>query len=655
MGLLVNQLSLINTGISRLTDVAPAPNSHTVYLASVNLKGRSIITFDSVWRSSIDASVVKPLPPASRLGSYWERVLCYTTADKRTTDKDKHAILRLAPHEPAGEFVFFALRYANTGDNNTNVVLWSPDYGDFWADINPGIPVQDLAAASRTLLYVVATNGQVQKLAYTGKNWTTVVISDTGVVGHMIQALVDNWVIVGNQAALSTLPAFVYSNDGGKTWKQIPRPAVNANGRVHVAFDSNFYNNMVIYAGFDGDSGSIYRWIIGKNNKWFDLLGNAAATSDHKIGCCGLCIAHTDEALYSVHIPGQELPINSVVSRIVKPVSVMPESDNPQILLDDFQPSIIAGLTFAGEPYSLKLSGCMTMDTDTNLFAIDARNYMPTKLEGMLWTYADIGAKRGSAAPVGVIEPTSKGTLVAGHGRPEPKAVTFDTEVSENVRKLTETISKFTTPILLTEGRTDVKLLEIAWQKLYPNNKRNFEIHSCDPVPFESNTGGAGGAATLRSRIITVPHTSPNKLIAIFDRDREGIRNFSLDGNFVLFNARDDQKVHLNKKAYAFLVPVPHALEEFRKFSNLPIEFLFEEQYLRKKVDNKGLVLTAKKIETKVDGQTIEERQGDRLALMGIEKDSKKWFSERVVPTLPAKAFKNFTLIFDVIAEIIND
>jgi hypothetical protein len=334
----------------------------------------------------------------------------------------------------------------------------------------------------------------------------------------------------------------------------------------------------------------------------------------------------------------------------------MQESDNLQVLLDDFQPPTIAGVNFAGEPYSVKLSGCMTIDTDTNLFAIDARNYVPTKLEGMLWTYTDIEAKRGSAITMGVIGPISKGTIVAGQGRPKLKAVMFDTEIpEEHIRELTEKLSKLTTPIILTEGKTDVKILEIAWQNLYPNRARNFEIQSCDPVPFESNTGGAGGVATLRNRIITVPHTSPNKLIAIFDRDREGIKAFGLDGNFKPFNSMDDQKVHLNRRAYALLVPVPNGMEEFKKFSNLPIEFLFEAQYLRKKVDNKGLALTAKKIETRVDGQTIDERQGDRLALMDIEKDSKKWFSEKVVPTLPTKAFKNFTFIFDVIGAMIND
>ena len=37
--------------------------------------------------------------------------------------------------------------------DNTKAVAWSPDFGDYWADINPRIAVQDMAAESNTTLY----------------------------------------------------------------------------------------------------------------------------------------------------------------------------------------------------------------------------------------------------------------------------------------------------------------------------------------------------------------------------------------------------------------------------------------------------------------------------------------------------------------------
>jgi hypothetical protein len=47
-------------------------------------------------------------------------------------------------------------------------MAWSPDFGDYWADINPRIAVQDFAFETSTILYVIDTDGSVQKLPYTG-------------------------------------------------------------------------------------------------------------------------------------------------------------------------------------------------------------------------------------------------------------------------------------------------------------------------------------------------------------------------------------------------------------------------------------------------------------------------------------------------------
>jgi len=45
-----NQLALIDTKISQLTDIAPAPDCSTVYLNSIN-HNPNCSGFDSVWRS----------------------------------------------------------------------------------------------------------------------------------------------------------------------------------------------------------------------------------------------------------------------------------------------------------------------------------------------------------------------------------------------------------------------------------------------------------------------------------------------------------------------------------------------------------------------------------------------------------------------------
>jgi hypothetical protein len=74
-----NELSLIDTRIAKLTDVAPSADCTTVYLASANNE-TECRGFDSVWRSSSNEAVVAPPLPASPIGSIWERVFCHVTA-----------------------------------------------------------------------------------------------------------------------------------------------------------------------------------------------------------------------------------------------------------------------------------------------------------------------------------------------------------------------------------------------------------------------------------------------------------------------------------------------------------------------------------------------------------------------------------------------
>ena len=81
-----NQLALIDTTISQLTDVAPTPDCKTVYLASVN-ENDNCAGFDSVWRGSSDADVVSPLS-ALPIGEYWERVLTHVTAPRLCRNPD---------------------------------------------------------------------------------------------------------------------------------------------------------------------------------------------------------------------------------------------------------------------------------------------------------------------------------------------------------------------------------------------------------------------------------------------------------------------------------------------------------------------------------------------------------------------------------------
>ena len=59
-----NEVGLINTTIDWFNDVAPSIDCSTIYLASVNRNTGlpECVPFDSVWRTTLNAKVMAPLP-----------------------------------------------------------------------------------------------------------------------------------------------------------------------------------------------------------------------------------------------------------------------------------------------------------------------------------------------------------------------------------------------------------------------------------------------------------------------------------------------------------------------------------------------------------------------------------------------------------------
>ena len=177
-----NQLSLIDTRINKLTDVAPSADCTTVYLASVN-NGTQCQGFDSVWRSSTNEKVVAPPLPALPIGQVWERVYTHVTALTCNQTQSNYAILRLAPDKLDGQVVGWAAGGTSGQTSiggfpvgiNTKAMAWSPDFGDYWADMNPRIPVQDFAFETSTIVYILSLDGNVQKMPYTGTAWSSTI------------------------------------------------------------------------------------------------------------------------------------------------------------------------------------------------------------------------------------------------------------------------------------------------------------------------------------------------------------------------------------------------------------------------------------------------------------------------------------------------
>jgi len=304
-----NQLGMIDTTITAFNDVAPSADCKTIYLASASGTGATACDeFDSVWRTSVNSAVTSPLLSVLPLGFYYERVYCRVTALDCTAAQSDLPLLRLAPalDNEDGELVFWAAQ-------NTRAAAWSPDFGDYWANINPRNTVQDFAAASNTLLYFVSQPGLVQRMPYTGTAWSSVE-ADVTLTGaaHMIAAYGEDAVLVGADTT-STYPGWISTNGGdsfGTLFALLP-----TGGNVHVAFHPDYADNGIFFLADDAANGSVYR------NKYVGMLANSWSEGDmmamsntaygcpdlqaHNVGQFGLQLATTgannDYALYSAH------------------------------------------------------------------------------------------------------------------------------------------------------------------------------------------------------------------------------------------------------------------------------------------------------------------------------------------------------------------
>jgi AAA15 family ATPase/GTPase len=214
---------------------------------------------------------------------------------------------------------------------------------------------------------------------------------------------------------------------------------------------------------------------------------------------------------------------------------------------------------------------------------------------------------------------------------------------TEKVEELREEISKASSPILLTEGKTDATIIEHAWDRLYSGTTMRFRVLSCSTT----EDGSTAGVGILSKHLESCRQDMPIT-IGLFDRDDEGIRAFeNLDKNFKLLEGYDNIKVHKNNRAAAFLIPAISGKEEYIKFNNLPIEFVFPEEAISKQVDGKGLECEYEKKEVKVGKNVVEKVDATEPHFRKIKRNSKTYFAEKVVPELNDDDFEGIKSIIE--------
>jgi hypothetical protein len=392
-----NQLSLINTLISKLTDVAPSDDGKTIYLASVNTNAGAQ-GFDSVWRSSSNPDVISPLPPLP-IGTYWERVFTHVTAANCLAAQSNVALLRLVPWcaDPSGEIVGWAAM-------GQAVAAWSPDFGEYWAMITVRNPIQDFTFETRTMLYFLSPTGLIQKMGFTGTGWSTALPNYDSTINpaHTIVALSDGKVLVGKGVGAPYAASISLNMDtDNPTFAVQLSSGPLIGGAVHVAFDPKFDDNSIFYIADESNVGSVYRNNPTAQLRWADT--NMMAAANGAVGCpspdsnqkgfTGIVLAYTGQALYvSSAVPGGGVwrTIDDGTGKY-GPLSGLPK---PGIVWDMVDAGLAPGTLFTAQPSALKACGCCTLETDTTLYAIDYRPYIPSSKMGMLWVYTDHTAKR---------------------------------------------------------------------------------------------------------------------------------------------------------------------------------------------------------------------------------------------------------------------
>jgi hypothetical protein len=185
-----------------------------------------------------------------------------------------------------------------------------------------------------------------------------------------------------------------YSDDGGATFTALADVAVA--GLATVAFDSYFDVNDTIYAALadaGGDNG-IYRWVIGQSTAWENLAAEdydyTGLVLDRPAPGNPMTSADTGGVLYASYVSGNI----TGVARCLTPAEDVCCSGTDWDYLTLGLTSELFGMT----PQALKICGCLTVDSNSKLCAIDGSEPYDVEMgeTGTVWSFEDCYAK---AAP----------------------------------------------------------------------------------------------------------------------------------------------------------------------------------------------------------------------------------------------------------------
>jgi len=388
-----NQLSLVDTKIDYLSDVAVSPDCNKTMLVSVNEE--SGCECDSVWLHA------ENLPEAEEYSGKWLRTWCGEL-------ENDWGLLRLAPEETDGETVYLVDRGSDNMYWNEMETLICWEQGTATVD-----EIVDLAVKDKETIYALDINGTVAMSDDYALGWHEPEDSEVE-EGYTIAVWGDHILIGGCDGEAS------YSDDGGETFTLLEdTPTID--GYVTVAFDSYFDQNDTIYAATDNDdyTGGIYRWVIDESDLWENLGAESYAYTGLMLDNADgnpMTSADTGGVLYASYVGGD----TTGVARCLTPAEDVCCSGTDW----DYLTKGLTSELFKMTPQALKICGCLAEDTNSRLFAIDSSDYydMESGIIGTVWSFEDCYAK---TAPT-LASPADGATIRAHPRRCINKAFTLE-------------------------------------------------------------------------------------------------------------------------------------------------------------------------------------------------------------------------------------
>jgi len=269
-----NDISLIDTDITTIEDVAVSPDGSSVYMVT----GDSDTVSDlSIWR----------------LGSSWERIF---TKDGYTSDY----IIRLAPDDPdviyaanvTGTDIYFS---ADGGMGKWHTRVYKESSG-----------VTDLAVETDgDTVYVLTTSGYVSKSTNRGFVWDSKKSSKLTGGSSMITSLGEDKLVAGSLDG-----RVAYSTDGNSSWTKLSSDGFSDTGIVQATATGLDDGDFVI-AGADDD---IYAWELGSDDEW-GAITDAEIPTGYDVSGIGIW----EGSLYAV--ADNSTGVNSIMLRTLTPTS----------------------------------------------------------------------------------------------------------------------------------------------------------------------------------------------------------------------------------------------------------------------------------------------------------------------------------------------